>query len=99
MRPASILCPATAIPEAIEVSLAGFQIGDSIHISHITLPEGVTPTIADRDFTVATIAAPTVHVEEEAADEEEEGVEGELPEGAEAAPEEAAEPAPETRED
>ncbi len=71
-----LMCPATAIPEFIEISLAGFDVGDSLHISHVTLPEGVTPTIADRDFTIATIAAPTVHVEEEEL-EEEEGVEGE----------------------
>ena len=46
----------------------------------IELPEGVTPTITDRDFTVATIAAPTIHVEEEEeteGDEDEEGLEGE----------------------
>ena len=50
-------CPANAIPEFIEVNLAGTDIGDSIHISSIKLPEGVKPTIGDRDFTIATIAA------------------------------------------
>ena len=51
-------CPANAIPENIVVDLDGTNVGDSIHISAIALPDGVTPTITDRDFTVATIAAP-----------------------------------------
>jgi large subunit ribosomal protein L25 len=51
-------CPANAIPEALVVDLTGLEIGDGIHISHVTLPEGVHPTITDRDFTIATIAAP-----------------------------------------
>lgn len=49
-------CPADSIPESIEVDLANADIGDTIHISAITLPENVTPTITDRDFTIATIA-------------------------------------------
>jgi large subunit ribosomal protein L25 len=48
-------CPADAIPESIEVNVAGTDIGDSIHISSVKLPPNVTPTIADRDFTIATI--------------------------------------------
>ena len=51
-------CPATAIPEKITVDLEGLNVGDTIHISYISLPENCTPTITDRDFTVATIAAP-----------------------------------------
>ena len=51
-------CPADAIPEAFTVDLTGTDIGDSIHISAVALPAGVTPTISDRDFTIATIAAP-----------------------------------------
>ena len=51
-------CPANAIPEAIIVDLTGLEVGDGIHISHVTLPKGVEPTITDRDFTIATIAAP-----------------------------------------
>jgi large subunit ribosomal protein L25 len=78
-----LLCPVEAIPDAIVADLSGYTIGDSVHISAIPLPEGVTPTITDRDFTVATIAAPTLAVEEE----EGEGEEGE--EGAEAAGEAA----------
>ncbi|MCB1449877.1 MAG: 50S ribosomal protein L25/general stress protein Ctc, partial [Nitratireductor sp.] len=46
--------PATAIPDAIEIDLTGREIGDSIHISHVKLPEGAKPTITDRDFTIAT---------------------------------------------
>jgi large subunit ribosomal protein L25 len=49
-------CPVNSIPEFIEVDLAGTDIGDSIHISAITLPAGVRPIIQDRDFTIATIA-------------------------------------------
>ncbi|MGN6469041.1 MAG: 50S ribosomal protein L25/general stress protein Ctc, partial [Rhizobiaceae bacterium] len=49
-------CPATAIPEFITLDLEGTDIGDSLHISAVKLPEGVTPVITDRDFTIATIA-------------------------------------------
>ncbi len=52
-----LLCPADGIPEFIVVDLTGRDINDSLHISSVTLPEGVSPTI-DRDFTIATIAAP-----------------------------------------
>ena len=70
-------CPAVSIPESIEVDLTGTDIGDSIHISAITLPDGVTPAITDRDFTVATIAAPAALVsDEQAAAEGEEGEDG-----------------------
>ena len=51
-------CPAISIPEKITVDLEGLNVGHTIHISSIQLPEGCTPTITDRDFTVATIAAP-----------------------------------------
>lgn len=71
-------CPATQIPEQITIDLTGYNIGDSIHISDVTLPEGVEPTITDRDFTIATVAAPTTEVEEvETPEEGEEGAEGE----------------------
>jgi large subunit ribosomal protein L25 len=53
-----VTCPADAIPEKIVVDLTGLDINDSLHISSVPLPEGVRPTITDRDFTVATIAAP-----------------------------------------
>ena len=73
-------CPATAIPEKITVDLDGVKIGDSIHISAIPLPDGVTPTITDRDFTVATLASPGGGVkneEDEAEDAAEEAAESE----------------------
>ena len=63
-------CSPDAIPESITADLTGYEIGDSLHISEITLPEGVTPTITDRDFTVATIAAPTVVVDEDPTEED-----------------------------
>jgi len=59
-------CPADAIPEHIVVDLTGVDLGDSIHISAVTLPKNVTPTITDRDFTIATIAAPAGLKSEEA---------------------------------
>ena len=65
-----------SIPEFIEVDLTGYKVGDTIHISAIKLPAGVTPVIMDRDFTVATIAAPTVRKvidEDEEVTTEEEG--------------------------
>ena len=51
-------CPAVSIPEKLIVDLEGLNVGHTIHISSIELPEGCTPTITDRDFTVATVAAP-----------------------------------------
>ena len=58
--------PVSKIPEFLEANLDGLEIGGSVHISSINLEEGVTPTIKDRDFTIATIAPPTVmKVEEE----------------------------------
>ena len=74
-------CRADAIPESIPCDLTGVEIGESIHISSVTLPDGVAPTIGDRDFTIATLAAPTVHIEET----EEEVEEGEFLEGEEEA--------------
>ena len=64
-------CPANNIPEKITVDLDGVKIGESIHISAITLPEGVTPTITDRDFTVATMQSPGGGVKNEDEDEDE----------------------------
>jgi large subunit ribosomal protein L25 len=64
-----LTCRADAIPQHIEVDLAGLDIGDGVHISMVKLPEGVHPTITDRDFTIATIAAPTVVREETAVEQ------------------------------
>lgn len=65
-----VYAPADSIPDEIVADLTGLDIGDSLHISAIALPEGVTPTITDRDFTVATVAAPATlkSAEEEAAE-------------------------------
>ena len=67
--------PANAIPDFIEVDLSGTDLGDSIHISAVTLPKDVTPTITDRDFTIATIAAPAGLKSEESEAAEGEGEE------------------------
>lgn len=64
--------PVDEIPEFIEADLTGLEIGDGIHISSITLPQGAKPTITDRDFTIATIAAPSALLSAES----EEGDEG-----------------------
>ncbi len=58
--------PANAIPEYFEIDLTGLAIGRSVHISAVTLPQGVKPTIADRDFTIATIAGSGSKDDEEA---------------------------------
>ncbi|PHP67372.1 50S ribosomal protein L25/general stress protein Ctc [Zhengella mangrovi] len=73
-------CPANAIPDALEIDLTGLDIGDSVHISSVNLPKSVIPTITDRDFTIATIAAPAGLKSEEAA-EGEEGAETEVENG------------------
>ncbi|MEQ8267277.1 MAG: 50S ribosomal protein L25/general stress protein Ctc [Parvibaculum sp.] len=57
-----LICPADAIPEQLDIDLTGFEMGSSIHISAVKLPAKVTPTITDRDFTIATIAAPAAVV-------------------------------------
>ena len=57
-----IICPADAIPEALDVDLTGVDLGDSVHISTVKFAKGVRPAIADRDFTIATIAAPAAVV-------------------------------------
>ena len=77
-------CSPDAIPESLEADLSGLEIGDTLHISAIKLPEGAELTITDRDFTVATIAAPTVFTEVEEGDEDGEegaGKDGEGTEG------------------
>ena len=56
-------CNANNIPEKLQFDLISSEIGDAIKISNISLPDGVKPTITDRDFVVATLASPTVEVE------------------------------------
>ena len=54
-REIELVCPVEAIPDQIDVDLANVEIGDSVHISAITLPANVTPTITDRDFTICAV--------------------------------------------
>ncbi len=51
-----VYCPYDKIPRFFEVNLEGMEIGRSIHISEVNMPEGVSPVIKNRDFTIATIA-------------------------------------------
>ena len=83
-RKVELRCPAENIPTELVVDLEGLDIGTSIKISSINLPENVTPTIQGRDFVIATVAAPTVVKEPE---KPAEAAEGEATEGAEAAAE------------
>ena len=62
-----LICDAAEIPEEIVISLAGLDIGDSLHISAVALPKGVESAITDRDFTIATIV-PSSGVQLEASD-------------------------------
>ena len=86
-RKVELKCPAENIPTELVVDLDNLDIGSSIKISSIKLPENVTPTIQGRDFVVATVAAPTIIKEpekpveettEEGAEPGEEGAEGEV---------------------
>jgi len=70
-----LVCDAAHIPSEIHLPLDGLEIGDSIHISQVKLPSGVTPANTDEDFTVATIVAPSAMK----AEEEETAAEGEVP--------------------
>ncbi len=62
-----VTCPYDKIPAQFEIDLNGLEIGRSIHISAVSLPDGVTPTIKGRDFTIATIAGRVKQEEEEVA--------------------------------
>ncbi len=59
-----LFVPADAIPDSIEVDIKDLEMGDSLHISAVNLPKGCSPTIQDRDFTIATIATPAGFKEE-----------------------------------
>ena len=86
-----LVCDAAHIPSEIHIALDGMDIGDSVHISEVNLPDGVLPANQDDDFTVATIVAPSAMK----AEEEEAAAAGEVPtveegeevEGEEAQPE------------
>ena len=94
-RKVELKCPTENIPNELVVDLDGLDIGSSIKISSIKLPENITPTIQGRDFVVATVAAPTVFKEPEKPAEETpaEGAEGEA---TEVAAEEGGEKTPES---
>ena len=85
-----IYAPATAIPNIFEIDVTGLEIGDAIHVSSIALPDGVTLVTTDRDYTVATIAAPSAlkssddaaNDEADAADAADDGEAAEAAEGA-----------------
>ena len=70
-----VFCPYDRIPAYFEIDLEGTKIGQSIHISSVNLPQGVTPTITDRDFTICTVVGrgPSGGEEGDEAEEEEEG--------------------------
>jgi len=78
-----LVCDADKIPTEIVIDVTGLEVGDSIHISSVTLPDGSESAITDRDFTIATIVAPSAlkQAEGEAAAE---GAEGEAAAGGEA---------------
>ena len=94
-RKVELKCPTENVPDELIVDLEGLEIGTSIKISSIKLPENVKPTIQGRDFVIATVAAPTVFKEPEKPAEETpaEGAEGEA---AEATAEEGSEKTPES---
>ena len=85
-RKVELKCPTENIPTELVVDLEGLEIGTSIKISSIKLPENVTPTIQGRDFVIATVAAPTIVKEpEKPAEAEAEGAEAAATEGSETA--------------
>ena len=73
-----LVCDAAAIPDEIVISLSGLEIGDAIHISNVNLPEGSKSAIEDRDFTVATVVAPSA-MKAEAEEEEAAAAADEVP--------------------
>jgi large subunit ribosomal protein L25 len=74
-----VKCPAGDIPDNIEVDVSKMEIGDSIHISDVSLPKGVKPTIDDRDFTIATVVASRAAIEEESEEDGEAVEAGDVP--------------------
>ena len=88
-----LMCDADKIPDQIEIDVTGLEIGDSVHISNVTLPEGSESSITDRDFTIAGVTAPSAlkssdDEAEQAEDEEAEGEEAVTGEEAEGGSEE-----------
>ena len=75
-RKVELKCPTENIPNELIVDLEGSDIGESLKISSVKLPQNVVPTIQGRDFVIATVAAPTIIKEPEKPAETEEGAEG-----------------------
>ncbi len=71
-----LMCDADHIPDQIEIDVTGLEIGDSIHISDITLPKGAESAITDRDFTIAGVTAPSALKSSDDGAEDAEGEEG-----------------------
>ena len=82
-----LMCDADHIPDQIEIDVTGLEIGDSIHISHVTLPTGAESSITDRDFTIAGVTAPSAlkssDDEAEEGEDSTEAAEGDAAEGEE----------------
>jgi len=95
-RKVKLKCPAENIPEEIVVNLDNTEIGTSIKISAVKLPENITPVITERDFVIATIAAPSIIIEPEKVAET--TAEGETVEGEEAAKPEGEKEKPDDKE-
>jgi len=77
-----LVCESDKIPDQIEIDVTGLEVGDSIHISTLTLPVGSVSAITDRDFTIATIVAPSALKSQDDGTEDEDAVaEGEEAEG------------------
>ena len=72
-RLVELSCNANNIPSKLEFDLINSEIGDAVKISNINLPDGVLPTITDRDFVIATLVPPTVEVETKTEASAEEG--------------------------
>ena len=72
-RLVELSCNANNIPSKLEFDLINSEIGDAVKISNINLPDGVLPTITDRDFVIATLVPPTVEVETKTEETAEEG--------------------------
>ena len=68
-----LICENDKIPGEIEIDVTGKEVGDSIHISEVTLPAGSESAITDRDFTIATLVAPSALKKSEGAEGEDEG--------------------------
>ena len=90
-RLVELSCNASNIPSKLEFDLIDSEIGDAVKISDINLPEGVSPTITDRDFVIATLVPPTVEVETKTEEETEEGSEDKAEEKTEEKKEETSE--------